>query len=101
MAAHNSASIRAQLMRLNLAIVAVSVALCLAGALYLVLRGEQRALDRNLINSASVLSQTPLLRQALEGEASPSELDAFLDAATAHTSDIDLILVGDTQGVLY
>lgn len=93
-------SIRAQLLRLSLAIVAVSVALTLAGTLFVTLRGEQTALDNNLVNSASVLSQSPLLRQALEGEASRAELAEFLDAATANTSDIDLILVGDTENTL-
>ena len=93
-------SIRAQLLRLSLAIVAVSVAITLAGTLFVTLQGEQTALDNNLVNSASVLSQSPLLRQALEGEASRAELAEFLDAATANTSDIDLILVGDTQNIL-
>ena len=67
-------SIRAQLLRLSLAIVAVSVAITLAGTLFVTLQGEQTALDNNLVNSASVLSQSPLLRQALEGEASRAEL---------------------------
>lgn len=93
-------SIRSQLMWLSLAIVAVSVALSLAGTLYVTLRGEQRALDSNLINSASILSQSPLVRRALRGEASREELAAYLDAATVSTSDIDLILVGDTDNVL-
>ena len=93
-------SIRAQLLRLSLAIVAVSVAITLAGTLFVTLQGEQTALDNNLVNSASVLSQSPLLRQALEGEASRAELAEFLNAATANTSDIDLILVGDTQNIL-
>lgn len=73
-------SIRAQLLRLSLAIVAVSVAITLAGTLFVTLQGEQTALDNNLVNSASVLSQSPLLRQALEGEASRAELAEFLDA---------------------
>ena len=48
-------SIRAQLMRLSLIIVAVSIALSLSGTMYLALRGEQEALDSNLLNSASIL----------------------------------------------
>ena len=71
-------SIRAQLLRLSLAIVAVSVAITLAGTLFVTLQGEQTALDNNLVNSASVLSQSPLLRQALEGEASRAELAGML-----------------------
>ena len=93
-------SIRAQLTRLGLAVAALATLLSLAGGLYLALRREQNALDSNLLNSASILSQVPLVAETLEGRASPEELAAFLEAATARTSDIDLILVGDTQGIL-
>ena len=93
-------SIRAQLVRLNLAIVFISVALSLAGTLYFTLRGEQASLDRNLINSASILSQSPLVRQALEGSASSGALADYLDAVTTETSDIDLILVCDVDSIL-
>jgi len=85
-------SIRAQLMWLSLIIVTVSVALSLAGTLYITLRTERKTLDQNLLNSASILSQVPLVREALLGEVPADELADFLDAATARTSDIDLIL---------
>lgn len=93
-------SIRAQLMRLSLIIVAVSIALSLSGTMYLALRGEQEALDSNLLNSASILSQVPLVRQALQGELSADQLADYLDATTEQTSDIDLILVGDIHSTL-
>ncbi len=60
-------SIRAQLMWLSLIIVTVSVALSLAGTLYITLRTERKTLDQNLLNSASILSQVPLVREALLG----------------------------------
>lgn len=82
MPARHKRSIHAQLLQLSMLIVAISSVLSLACALYVILSGEQSALDRNLINSASILSQSPLVRQALEGEASPAELAEFLDAAT-------------------
>ena len=93
-------SIRAQLMRLSLIIVAVSIALSLSGTMYLALRGEQEALDSNLLNSASILSQVPLVRQALQGELPADLLADYLDATTEQTSDIDLILVGDIHSTL-
>ncbi|MBM6724459.1 ATP-binding protein [Pseudoflavonifractor phocaeensis] len=93
-------SIRAQLMRLSLIIVAVSIALSLSGTMYLALRGEQEALDSNLLNSASILSQVPLVRQALQGELPADQLADYLDATTEQTSDIDLILVGDIHSTL-
>ena len=95
-----SASIRARLMRMNLIVVIVSIALSLAGTLYFTLRSEQRALDNNLLNSASILSRVPLLRETLQGAYTVEELADYLDETTARTSDIDLILVGDTQSTL-
>ena len=44
-------SIRAQLMRLSLVIVVVSIALSLVGTLSYTLHTEQQSLDSNLINS--------------------------------------------------
>ena len=93
-------SIRARLMRMNLVIVIVSIALSLAGTLYFTLRSEQTALDNNLLNSASILSQVPLIQEALLGECSVEELSDYLDETTRRTSDIDLILVGDTRSTL-
>ena len=94
------ASIRTQLMHMNLLIVTVSIALSLAGTLYLTLTSEQASLDNNLLNSASILSQMPLLQEALTGQCDPEVLADYLDETTANTSDIDLILVGDTQSTL-
>lgn len=93
-------SIRARLMRMNLAVVIVSIALSLAGTLYFTLRSEQTALDNNLLNSASILSQVPLIQETLQGERSVEELADYLDETTRRTSDIDLILVGDTRSTL-
>ena len=93
-------SIRAQLTRMNLIIVIVSIALSTVGTLYFTLRGAQTALDNNLLNSASILSQVPLVQETLAGERTTEELAAFLDETTARTSDIDLILVGDTRSIL-
>lgn len=93
-------SIRAQLTRMNLMIVIVSIALSTVGTLYFTLRGAQTALDNNLLNSASILSQVPLVQETLAGERTTEELAAFLDETTARTSDIDLILVGDTRSML-
>lgn len=93
-------SIRAQLVHLSFVIVVVSIALSLAGTLYFALRSEQTALDNNLLNSASILSQVPMLREALQGELSIDELADYLDDTIRQTSDIDLILVGDTDSTL-
>ena len=93
-------SIRARLMRMNLVIVIVSIALSIGGTLYFTLRSEQTALDNNLLNSASILSRVPMIQEALQGERTIEELSDYLDETTSRTSDIDLILVGDTQSKL-
>ena len=94
-------SIRTQLVHLSFVIVVVSIALSLAGTLYFVLRSEQASLDGNLLNSASILSQVPLLQDALQGELPLDELADYLDDTIRQTSDIDLILVGDTDSILF
>lgn len=94
-------SIRAQLMHLNLVIVFVSIALSLTGTLYFTLSSEQAALDNNLLNSASILSQVPLVQDALLDAVPAEELAAYLEDTTRQTSDIDLILVGDAENRLF
>ena len=93
-------SIRAQLMRLSLVIVVVSIALSLVGTLSYTLHTEQQSLDSNLINSASILAQVPLVQAALQDEIPAEKLADFLDETTERTSDIDLILVADQDNVL-
>lgn len=94
-------SLRLQLTRLCLAVTALVTALSLVGGLYLALSGAARSWDSNLLNSASILSQVPMVVGALEGRTSRDELAVFLDAVTEQTSDIDLILVGDLKSILY
>lgn len=72
-------SIRAQLMRLSLVIVVVSIALSLVGTLSYTLHTEQQSLDSNLINSASILAQVPLVQSALLDELPAEDLADFLD----------------------
>lgn len=101
MSAPRKHSIRRQLMRLSVIIVTVSTVLSLGGTLFLTLHMEQQSLDGNLLNSASVLSRVPLVADTLRGDYSTTHLAQFLDDATAHVSDIDLIVVGDIRGVQY
>ena len=93
-------SVRSQLMRLAMTVATVSIVLAFSGSLYLTLKSGRDFLDSNLINSASILSQSPLVREALLGRASREELADYLSAATANTSDIDLILVADMENIL-
>ena len=101
MSVPSRSSLRAQLLWLNVIIVSCSIALSLAGTLYLTLRSERRALDNSLLNSASILSRVPLVAEVLDGSSSREELAAFLNDTTSHVSDIDLILVADTENRIY
>ncbi|MBU5434002.1 sensor histidine kinase [Pseudoflavonifractor sp. MSJ-37] len=94
-------SIRAQLMRLSLIIVLSSLVIALTGTLYLTLRSERHAMDNSLLNSASILSQVPLVRETLEEGAPAEDLTDFLDQTTSHVSDIDLILICGKDDTIY
>ena len=94
-------SVRSQLMWLAMIIATVSIVLSFSGTLYLTLKSGRDSLDSNLISSASILSQSPLVRETLQGHAACEELAEYLDAATANTSDIDLILVADAEDTLF
>lgn len=94
-------SVRSQLMWLAMIIATVSIVLSFSGTLYLTLKSGRDSLDSNLISSASILSRSPLVRETLQGHAACEELAEYLDAATANTSDIDLILVADAEDTLF
>ena len=98
---HAASSIRAQILRINLLITAVSVLLALGGSLYFSLRQEKLGLDSNQMNSARILSRVPAVSAALaRGEPDP-ELFPFLDEAIREVSDIDVIAVGGLDSRVY
>ena len=72
-------SVQDQLMRMAMVIITVSIVLSCAGSLYLTLKSDRESLDSNLLNSAYILAETPLVRNALTGQAPQEELAAFLD----------------------
>ena len=100
MSAPVTPSVRSQLMRLSLILILVSVTLSCAGSLSLTLQSERKVLGRGLLTSASILAETPLVREALQGRASREELAEYLDSAAAGAPDIDLILVADRENRL-
>lgn len=95
------ASIRAQIFGVNLLAISLTVLLALGTTLFLTLRQEKQVLDRNLMNSAQVVSRVPAVARDLAGGAPTAELWDFLDSATAQISDIDVIVVADTHSVQY
>ena len=93
-------TLHAQLTRMNLVLVLATALLALAGTLVITLRMEHQSVDLHLTESARIISQLPQARQALEQEQS-GDLAAILDEIILQSPEIDLILIGDTQGCLY
>ena len=96
-----SAPIRAQIFGINLLSVVLTVLLALGATLFFTLRQEKQVLDRNLMNSAQVVSRVPMVARDLAQGAPTPELWDFLDSATAQVSDIDVIVVADVHSVQY
>ena len=93
-------TIRSQLTCLSLISVLVAVSLCLLGTIYLTLREKQDAIDQNLINNATILSHTPLVKNTFTLGQASSETISFLDTVIQNTSGVDLILLADSHNTL-
>lgn len=91
--------IRAQILRINLIVIAVTVALALGGSLALALRERQQVTDQNLMNSAQVIARVPMVARDLSTGVPTEELWAFLDGSIAQVSDIDVIAVADLHSI--
>ena len=94
-------SIRSQLTRMSLIIVICSTLLSLAGGLALTLGREREGLDQKLLGAAGLIARAPTVSGALEGRVSREELTSYLHEATVNSPDIDLVLVGDLDSVLF
>ncbi len=99
--AARSVPIRKQILGVNLLSVVLTVLLALGATLFFTLRQEKQVLDRNLMNSAQVISRVPMVARDLAAGAPTPELWDFLDAAAAQTSDIDVIVVADLDNVQF
>ena len=64
------------------------------------LRMEYQNLDRNLMNSAQVLAQSPQVADVLSGRSGNETLTAYLDSTISRVQDIDAIVVADREGVI-
>ena len=64
------------------------------------LRMEYQALDRNLMNSAQVLAQSPQVVDVLAGHSGDSTLTEYLNNTITRIQDIDAIVVADREGVI-
>lgn len=93
-------SINHRILAYSLALVLTTAILGMTTSLLFALRMEYQNIDRNLMNSAQVLAQSPDVEAVLAGTEDPSVLTYYLDSTTTRVQDIDAIVVADTQGVI-
>lgn len=97
-ASEGKGTIRQEILRLSMAIAAVTVALSMVGTLVYALFQFRKALDENLLNSARVVAQAPTVVDALKRSQSNEELLNYLDESISRVKDIDFIIVADVHG---
>lgn len=94
-------SIRTQIVLVNLLMAAVAILLAMGATLILILVQDRQIIDRNLINSAQVLTRVPMIVETLGGGEPTPAFTAYLDDTILGVSDIDVIIVADTDGIQY
>src|SRR5699024_7249617 len=93
-------SVQQRIQFLSLFLVLTTALLGMTTTLLFALRMEYRALDRNLLNSAQVLSQSPQVAAVLSGRSGGETLTDYLDNTISLVRDIDAIVVADRNGVI-
>ncbi len=91
--------IRSQILGVNVGLVCFTIVLTLLGALFLTLRGDEESRDNNLMNSALLLSETPLVIEDLSESTPSTALWNFLDGIIEEVHDIDVIAIADTNNI--
>ncbi len=84
---------------INLLSILLSVALCMGGAIWLGVGLERRNLDEKLMNAALMVAQSPFVIDSLETQTSRPEMIQFLENSIHSVSDIDTIVVADSQNI--
>lgn len=97
---YSSKTIRQKIQSLSLFLVLTTAILGMSTTLAFSLRMEYNNLDRNLMNSAMVLAQSPDVADVLAGRSDGDVLTAYLDGTISRVQDIDAIVVADTDGTI-
>lgn len=97
---HAKRSISQRIRIFSLFLVLSTALLGMTTTLLYSLNMEYRNLDRNLMNSAQVLAQSPQVVQVLSGQSGDETLTAYLDSTISRVQDIDAIVVVDREGVI-
>ena len=95
-----ASSIGKKIQSFSLLLVLSTALLGMAATLVFSLRMEYQNLDKNLMNSALVLAQSPDVAGALAGGEEDGSLARYLDATISRAQDIDAIVVADRDGVV-
>ena len=96
---YSSKTLRQKIQTLSLFLILTTAVLGMT-TLAFSLRMEYDNLDRNLMNSAMVLAQSPDVADVLSGRSDPEVLTDYLDSTISRVTDIDAIVVADTQGTI-
>ena len=86
--------------RFGLLLVLTTALLAMAASLVFSLRMEYQNMDRNLMNSAQVLAQSPSVADVLAGRSAEETLTDYLGGTISRIQDIDAIVVADRDGVV-
>lgn len=97
---YSSKTIRQKIQSLSLFLVLTTAVLGMTTTLAFSLRMEYDNLDRNLMNSAMVLAQSPDVADLLAGRSDGDVLTEYLDGTISRVKDIDAIVVADTSGTI-
>ena len=97
---YSSKTIRQKIQSLTLFLVLTTAVLGMSTTLAFSLRMEYDNLDRNLMNSALVLAQSPDVADVLAGRSDSEVLTEYLNGTISRVQDIDAIVVADTSGTI-
>ena len=97
---YSSKTIRQKIQSLSLFLVLTTAVLGMTTTLAFSLRMEYDNLDRNLMNSALVLAQSPDVADVLAGRSDGEVLTDYLNGTISRVQDIDAIVVADTSGTI-
>ena len=93
-------SISQRIQFLSLFLVLSTALMGMTTTLLFSLRMEYQSMDRNLLNSAQVLAQSPQVAEVLSGRSGNETLTAYLDSTISRVKDIDAIVVADREGII-
>ena len=93
-------SISQRIRSLSLFLVLSTAMMGMTTTLLFSLRMEYQSMDRNLMNSAQVLAQSPQVAEVLSGRSGNETLTAYLDSTISRVKDIDAIVVADRDGII-